>query len=170
MDHPPLFHSITLEFFVFWLGWSLLFAAIGYSENKKKNRHPRLDGASIFAAVIIGIFGAIIAVAADRGEEILQSINRQFGTKAVRFSIAVFLMLTGYMAYRWKQIDQRWYGRFEVGFGCAAVIFITLILNPDKSLVGQWVGLGSATYVIARGLNNVSEANEKTLKAKSQTA
>jgi hypothetical protein len=77
-----------------------------------------------------------------------------------------FLCVVGFgvIAHIWKQQNQRTYGMSEVLFGIAAASFITFTLAPDKSFLSQWIGLGGAAYIVARGLNNVAEAKAKVLR------
>jgi hypothetical protein len=122
--------------------------------------------------MVIGVLGAIVGsviaeVVVTHSAEILRTLTRLLGLYGMRAFIAILVIGFGVAAYWWKRKSQRSYGIGEVIFGSIAAVFITFGISPERSLFSQWVGLGGAAYIIARGLNNVSEATEKTVYANS---
>lgn len=99
-----------------------------------------------------------------KSDAILKALSRWFGLYGMRSLVSLFVIGFGFGAHLWKQKNQRSYGLSEVLFGIVAGTFIMFTLTPDKSFLSQWVGLGGAAYIIARGMNNVAEAKKKKLE------
>jgi len=159
--------SLLLEFLFVFLFLTAVLLCIGYSTNKEAHRKPRLGLAHILVAVMLSLPLTTVGILFDRVNDILTVLEDRSSTTTMRVFVALFLIVLGFAAYAWKRIHQTSYGMIEVGFGCIAVIFIALTLGHD-SILSKWIGLVSGTYVIARGMNNISEATEKTQKLKTR--
>jgi hypothetical protein len=48
--------------------------------------------------------------------------------------------------------------------------FIALRIVPGGSLLSQWIALGGASYVVARGLNNIEDAKKSVSTPETLTA
>jgi hypothetical protein len=83
-----------------------------------------------------------------------------------RALIGVFVILFGCSAHLFKMKNKLRYGQCEMLFGAVSAASIAGGLTTQDTL-SQWVGLAGSAYVVARGLNNWSEAlNEKWMKNK----
>lgn len=147
-----------------------------YCDEYKRTRKYRvwdlmkLIGSTLFVALGFLIFSVYIAVTYI---QVVPKLTEIFGLSGMRLVICILVVGLGFFAYRWKQSNQRTYGMGEAIFGIWAGIFITFTLAPDQSFLSQWVGLGGAAYIIARGLNNIAEAktkHESGLKAKARSS
>jgi len=67
----------------------------------------------------------------------------------------------GFGAHKFKQRKQWLYGFVEVWIGGLSCFAISLSMSPEKLDLARWASLIGAGYVIARGLNNMSDANKK---------
>lgn len=141
------------------------FAIMGLAEfmnyREAKKRKEKWDKSELPIGVA-GILAAVsFFVAVVYRDVILSGLSRAVGVYGMRSVVSLCVICFGFVAHCWKQQNQRTYGMSEVVFGVMAGVFITFTLSPDKSFLSQWVGLGGAAYVIARGLNNVVEAGKK---------
>ena len=80
--------------------------------------------------------------------------------------ICMFVIGVGFGAHRWKRKSKFTYGVGEAIFGSLAAIFIVFRTGTTLSLLSQWIGLGGAAYIIARGLNNAVEAKEESTESR----
>jgi uncharacterized membrane protein YjjB (DUF3815 family) len=95
------------------------------------------------------------------------SVYRELGhipRQSVVFAIVgLTTTLVGFLAHWFKRKNQRIYGRVEMAFGMVPGFAIASAINPERPLLPQCVSLVGCAYVIARGLNNISDANAKAL-------
>jgi hypothetical protein len=113
----------------------------------------------------LAAFMLVGAITFLQGDPVLRFLVRVLGIYGMRLLIAAMVVALGVFAHRWKRRNQRSYGFGEVIFGTVAGIFITFTLSPDHSILSQWIGLGGASYVIARGLNNMADGGQKALRS-----
>lgn len=83
-----------------------------------------------------------------------------FGLHGTQSAIAVAVLALGGAAYWFKRWNVYWYGVTEVTFGVGSAISISSGMNLNGILFDRWAALAGAAYVIARGLNNISEGRK----------
>jgi hypothetical protein len=93
--------------------------------------------------------------------DLFASLERGIGSYASRILVSVVVILLGVGAYYFKRYSQLWYGSVEVIVGAASGISIAIGLRPNESMFSRWAALAGCVYVIARGLNNISDARIK---------
>jgi hypothetical protein len=79
--------------------------------------------------------------------------------------VTVIAFIAGIVITVWKKRQQFTYGITEVVFGLFSIAAITYFLW-DKPELSKFVGIGSALYVVSRGMGNVADAAMAELKAK----
>jgi hypothetical protein len=120
---------------------------------KRWNWKQRLGGlaAIIFISLLWGLIFPYIDQPLDSMMEYLASL---------RFPIAAIVLISGVLAYKFKRYNQRLYGKVEVVFAIIGSFYVIREAKVPFALA-QWATLAGFTYVIARGLSNVSEADAK---------
>jgi uncharacterized membrane protein HdeD (DUF308 family) len=111
--------------------------------------------AGIFAVVFFVIRGGI-----RYGPRLFALTSRLVGPYAAQIGVGVTVIALGVGAHKFKQRKQDWYGMVDVAFGSIGGLSICFTLSPGQTILSQWVGLTGCAYVIARGLNNISEAKK----------
>lgn len=96
-------------------------------------------------------------------DEVLPFLARVLGLYGMRGVIFGVVVGFGFCAHLWKRKNQYTYGMGEVIFACMATAFIAFRIIPGQSVLSQWVALGGAAYVVARGMNNIVEAKKVML-------
>jgi len=96
---------------------------------------------------------------------IYQWLVELIGAYKAQDSIAVVVVATGFGAAWFKRKSQKWYGFVEIGFGIISGFSIALNMTIITAALPQWASLVGCAYVIARGLNNVSDAEKVALTA-----
>ncbi len=92
---------------------------------------------------------------------------KQHPRYALQISVVVFAGLIGFGAHHFKRMSKTLYGVCEVLF---AVLYAMSNANridpakPDQQFV--WVAILGSAYIVARGLNNISEAVEERHRRK----
>lgn len=116
--------------------------------------------------IVAGVAGGALGVTASlltftHGRDLFAFLYQTLGRFGAQASVACAVLVVGGLAHMFKQRNQLWYGILEVGFagGCAASIASGM--SPHEALFSQWAALGGAAYVVARGLNNISEAKRR---------
>ncbi len=117
------------------------------------------DSKGIFIVYVISmILTGVIWLAMHFGPEALVWLRRIVGLITARIIVGMVTIGAGLAAHWFKKVSQRWYGIVEALFGAAGAFNITLQLQPGQSMLPQWASLVGCAYVIARGLNNISDA------------
>jgi hypothetical protein len=138
-----------LALFVFISCFAVLIAFVA-SDFKRPT--PRRIIAGFLIAIPLAIFGpALIGPVEDKFGGLLQFMM-------VRVALAVVIIAIGAGAHVFKSRNKLRYGQTEVLFGGASAVKIATGMRPGESLFSQWVALAGAAYVVARGLNNWSDA------------
>jgi hypothetical protein len=72
--------------------------------------------------------------------------------------IAVLVWPVGWIAFRFKQFNQKYYGWVEIGFGILTALAITVngVFGPTQGLA-----VLGAIYVVSRGYGNITDAEKK---------
>jgi hypothetical protein len=109
------------------------------------------------------IAGFLIAIPlAIFGPALMGPVENKFGGllrfMMVRVALAIVIIAIGAGAHVFKSRNRLRYGQTEVLFGGASAVKIATGMHPGESLFSQWVALAGAAYVVARGLNNWSDA------------
>jgi hypothetical protein len=138
-----------LELIVFISFFAVLIAFVA-SDFKRPT--PRRIIAGFLIAIPLAIFGpAVIGPVEEKFGGLLQFMM-------VRVALAVAIITIGAGAHVFKSRNKLRYGQTEVLFGGASAVKIATGMRPGESLFSQWVALAGAAYVVARGLNNWSDA------------
>jgi len=113
-----------------------------------------------FAGILIAVWFAVRLVW-NHGPAWFAFASHILGIYGAQSTTAAAVIVAGVCAHWFKQKKQKWYGMVEVAFGGVAGWSICFTLAPGQALFSQWAALVGCAYVIARGLNNWAEANEK---------
>jgi hypothetical protein len=87
--------------------------------------------------------------------------NRVAGERVLGFMLFAGVINMGVVAHQFKKQNQLWYGVVEVIFGAAYGFSTAFSIKPLDQGFGRWATLVGCTYIIARGLNNISEAKAR---------
>jgi predicted membrane channel-forming protein YqfA (hemolysin III family) len=85
------------------------------------------------------------------------------GLKVAQIIVAIVVIGLGVAAHKFKRRNQRLYGVCEIIFGSTSAIGIASGLSSTGVLFSRWAALAGCVYVVARGLNNCTEAREKAM-------
>lgn len=88
-------------------------------------------------------------------------LTRLVGLHLAQLIAAAAVVVLGVCAHWFKRMNQQWYGLCEVLFAMAVAFQVASSMQPGLTALSQWATLGGATYVVARGLNNISDARAK---------
>ena len=116
-------------------------------------------GVAIGLLVGIGVF---IETIIGMGSVVFKWLVRTFGIHLAQFAIFCGVVAVGAFAHWFKQKNQKWYGVVEVAFGAASAGSVSFRMMPGP-LFAQWATLAGCAYVIARGLNNISQAKQSAV-------
>jgi len=116
----------------------------------------------IIASILIG---ALVLFASRFGGRGYRELNRFANGSLVISIIGSMTLAAGYVAHWFKQKYQRIYGRVEMAFGTVSAYAIAAAFAPERAMLPQCASLIGCAYVIARGLNNISEADAKAIAA-----
>jgi len=88
------------------------------------------------------------------------------GLHSTQFIVAMLVVAAGFGAHRFKQTSKLFYGYSEVAFGVLSAVLVVTRINfvaaEFRSLsLAQYGTLVGCAYVVARGLNNISEAKQE---------
>jgi hypothetical protein len=120
--------------------------------------------------VAIALFAVVIGhFAKTKGLALYALTARTIGPHLTQISIGTIVACIGFAAHWFKGKSQHWYGMVEVIFGIVSGFSIALNLSADHPWLPQGARLVGCAYVIARGMNNVSEAKAKR-KARASAA
>jgi hypothetical protein len=136
-----------------FISLSAVAIALVASDFKKPSLRKIIAGFVISAPLMI--FGPVVA----------GPVEEKFGGllqfMLVRVALGIGIIAVGAGAHFFKKRNKMRYGQTEVLFGGASAVKIATGMHPGESLFSQWVALAGAAYVVARGLNNWSEALEE---------
>jgi hypothetical protein len=152
---------------VFWISFTFLILWLLVKEAKAGKakwesaavKHV-FKGAAAYVLMVAIVFGVPLMLRPYKNQ-ILPTMVKVLGLYGTRLFICAVVLGLGVVVHWWKRKDQYTYGVGEFVFGVAVTVFITFSITPGQSVLSQWVGLGGAAYVIARGLSNRAEAREK---------
>ena len=158
-------HSVDLQ--VVFIAGTILLSVFAY-EVWRGNEEPieLLKWLVLFVvSLLILTFGTILE---KRQKTIAQFLFEKIGIHLTQVLTAVIVVAVGFGAHRFKQVNKLWYGRNEVLFGVISAVFVVSRIDfgavEFKSLsLAQFGTLVGCAYVVARGLNNVSEAKAERL-------
>ncbi len=78
--------------------------------------------------------------------------NLILGTVAIGLGVTIFVF---------KKKSQLWYGVLELIFGAFSASAVASGMNTSGAMFSHWVALAGSVYVVARGLNNISDHIEE---------
>ena len=100
----------------------------------------------------------------------LKIINDKLGIQNTQIIIGVAAIVVGVLAYQFKRRNQKWYGVVEVAVGALSALAVAANISPGKLELAKWSTLAGSAYVIARGLSNYVDANQKKTAVTSSQA
>jgi hypothetical protein len=80
------------------------------------------------------------------------------GLHGAQFILGVGVLVAGFFAHWFKQKSQKWYGFLEVVFGLCYGFSVAFSIRPGEPMFARWATLVGCVYIVARGLNNQSDA------------
>lgn len=134
-------------------------------QNSRREDFKLIVGTLIRILAIIGGPVSVVFIFSFYGDRILPFLGRILGLYGTRVVIFCVVVGFGISAHVWKRKNQYTYGFGEVLFACMATGYIAFRIVPGQSVLSQWIALMGAAYVIARGLNNISDAKGKGFKS-----
>jgi len=87
------------------------------------------------------------------------------GLYGTQFLIGAGIVSLGLFAHWFKGKNQRVYGIIEVLFGSLSAFAIAFSLPGDQISLTEYASLIGSSYVVARGMNNMSEAKMRLTAA-----
>jgi hypothetical protein len=108
-----------------------------------------------FIVSMIALF--VIGLTYRYGTKTFWFLGKVLGTRGAEIVLVLFVCAIGWLAHRFKQWQQGWYGLTEIVFGVISAINVAFNMIPGSSTLPQWVALFGSTYIIVRGLGNLSE-------------
>jgi hypothetical protein len=112
-----------------------------------------------FVVAMIALF--VIAGAYRYGTKTFWFLGKVLGRRWAEIVLVFFVCGVGWLAHRFKQWQQGWYGLTEIIFGVVSAGNIAFSMIPGSSTMPQWVALFGSTYIIVRGLGNLSEVTRR---------
>jgi hypothetical protein len=116
----------------------------------------------LIAVSFTGLVVALVSIPhLDR--HVLRFFVSIFGLHLTQLLAAALVIVLGWLAHRFKSWNKPWYGYVEVAVAAVSAIAVVSRLNLAAIDVGsltlaQYATLVGAAYVVARGLNNITEA------------
>jgi len=153
-DVDLAFHGESMDI-RFWRTWSV----------DRRKKYVRHIADLILKATAGGLVTLSIHKISPHMPAIYAAMARVLGAHLSQFIIGLFIATMGFVAHRFKQRNQRWYGMVEVMIGIVSGFSIAFGMVPSHVVLAQWASLIGCSYVIARGLNNVSDAKARVLLA-----
>ena len=86
---------------------------------------------------------------------------RVIGLYGTQFLIGAGIVSLGLFAHWFKGKNQRLYGIIEVLFGSLSAFAIAFSLPSDNISLTEYASLVGSSYVVARGMSNMSEAKRR---------
>ena len=120
-------------------------------------------GSLLFYVVLISLAATGVNYAFTWREVIVAYLYETIGSNWTKAVIGSSVLLTGWIAHRFKQKRQILYGLCEVIFAGASAVHVAGRLAPGKGVSTQWGALIGFAYVVARGFGNISKGREKLL-------
>ena len=140
------------------------FAVTGFREYKRRGRLVYRDFAS---ALIVTLMGAVAVLNVTRLTGVGPKIVSVLGVHLTQLLAVLIVVLFGWAAHVCLSCrNQLLYGCVEVAFGTLSAMAVVTrgnfqALQFANLGLAQCVALAGSVYVVARGLNNYSEAVEK---------
>jgi hypothetical protein len=88
-------------------------------------------------------------------------LDQVLGRTAAQLTLAFLVLLVAALASVMKQRQQGLYGLTEIVFGAGSAVNIALAMAPGSSTSAHWLGLLGCAYIIASGLSNVTEWQDR---------
>ena len=137
-------------------------AIIGAIELSFARRLPRTRRARVVAIAGLGLFLALVLFVDLSTFPKPQMVREKFfgggfslaEVEMIQMGTAMIAILLGWTAHWFKQIDQMWFGNFEVLFGIATAFQSARAFGQDSTAFEVWLALGASAYIIQRGLGN----------------
>lgn len=126
-----------------------------------KNGGWRRARRSLLESIAALGFGIALAQTFKHGRALYVAMILALGPHIVQIGIGVIVVGFGIGAHWFRRLNQRWYGMVEVVFGAVSGFTIAFSMIPSRPAPSQWASLVGCAYVVARGLNNMSDAKAK---------
>jgi hypothetical protein len=96
-------------------------------------------------------------------------IGQTIGPHFVGLMLFYLVVAAGFLAHELRKTNLKAYGIVEIAFGMGYALSAAFTIRPGEAMLSHWTTLVGCTYIIARGLSNVSEARKKMTKAQPAT-
>jgi len=123
----------------------------------------RLRDRFVVVSSIVGV-SITIYVLADHFfsvDKIYQDFLVSMNKPRMKIIATAIIFILGITLYFFKQKQQFWYGFFETIFALMTCYFAIANINADSPPLSLLIALGSALYLIVRGLSNIADGREK---------
>jgi hypothetical protein len=97
-------------------------------------------------------------------------LGQVLGRREAQLILVLLVFIVAGIAYELKQRQQGWYGLTEIAFGLGSATNIAFSMVPGSSTLPQWVGLFACTYIIVRGVSNLTEGVDRRYKIARETS
>jgi hypothetical protein len=116
----------------------------------------------IVGSLAMSVLGlVVIQVTYNYGSRIFLFLGELLGRRGAEIVLVLLVCATGWLAHRFKQWQQGWYGLTEIVFGIVSALNVAFTMVPGSSVLAQWVALFGSTYIIVRGLGNLAEVTRR---------
>jgi hypothetical protein len=129
------------------------------------NRRDAIVGFAVNGIAIVIVFALLIY-----GESAFDRLSGEIGVHAAQGLAAIGVVAVGSLAAYFKKKRLLWFGTVEVFFGAATAVKVASGLTPGQIILSQWTALLGAAYIVARGLDNISDARAQVLAPLRQTS
>lgn len=113
----------------------------------------------ILAGASLALFGFSFLV--SNWQSTYGSLVQEYGLHGAQSIVSLLVIVLGIFAQWFRLRYLRLYGIVEVSFAVCCVFNVSTGISPNRVLFSQWATLGGCTYIVARGLNNISESRRQ---------
>jgi len=112
---------------------------------------------------VIGLLGVVVKFFQENVTLVFRAFAAVLGLPWAHIVAFILVVGTGLLAHWFKDKNQLWYGIVEVAVGVGSAATVVFSLKVTGAMFPQWTALVGCAYVIARGLNNISEGYKKAI-------
>ena len=139
--------------------WKILRLFVG--DERRRRNSVKVFAKTLAAQLLLSLL--IIVFIPEYWRPVFDYLIDRLGTHGTQVVIGTGICLMGFGAHAFKKHNQFLYGVVEVIFGGSSAFAVALGISSRSATPSQWATLVGCAYVIARGLNNVSDAKMAAL-------